>query len=371
MAADLGASIRRPQGAWLADATAAAWRLPLPAVLAGTALVALMMSTQFLFQPFVWRTWSLAEIADAWAEIAGAHLVVAAAIAAALVIAGRLNLTRLGHQALALGGALLIGATLGELLLMALGSPDAPIDPEEALTDGLHWTVTAVSIALIYCLWRGDKLAKAATAADAVRHAQLQRLAAATELEALRRQIEPHFLFNTLATVRGLHHSAPQEAGALLKHLLHFMDATLSAQALERTTLRRELDLVLAYLSVCQARMGGRLRTRLQVADNLLDLEFPPLSLATLVENAVIHGLSPAPEGGTISISAGRSGEALQVSVVDDGVGFQGDGGSGIGLANVRARLRALYGAQGRLALEANAPSGVRATLFLPAVWGA
>jgi LytS/YehU family sensor histidine kinase len=113
-------------------------------------------------------------------------------------------------------------------------------------------------------------------------------------------------------------------------------------------------------------RMGERLRFTIDVPAPLLAAEVPPLVLGTLIENAIKHGLSPLPEGGAIAIRAERSGDDVRVEVRDSGRGITGDGGSGVGLANIRSRLAALYGPRAALELAANAPRGVVATVTLP-----
>ena len=121
-----------------------------------------------------------------------------------------------------------------------------------------------------------------------------------------------------------------------------------------------------AYLAVVAMRMSGRLELAFDVPASLHACEFPPLAMATLVENAVKHGVAPRPGRATIEVHARQLGDMLEVSVVDTGVGFTGTAGSGIGLSNIRARLSTLYGAAGTLVLGGNRPSGVRACIRMP-----
>jgi LytS/YehU family sensor histidine kinase len=132
------------------------------------------------------------------------------------------------------------------------------------------------------------------------------------------------------------------------------------------TTLGREVDLIAAYLDVLRVRMGNRLEYLIDVAPALRDHRIPPLSLATLVENSIKHGLAALPEGGQVSVRAWIDGNELVVRVTDTGVGIRASGGTGTGLANLRVRLRGLYGAAGRIVLTPNVPRGVAATLFIP-----
>ncbi len=139
----------------------------------------------------------------------------------------------------------------------------------------------------------------------------------------------------------------------------------------DRATLGDEVDLVRSYLAIVEMRMSGRLTVIFDVPDSLRDHASPPLTLATLVENAVKHGITPAPDGGTITVSARCDADALELVVADTGVGISGSaqtsmGGAGIGLANIRSRLRALYRGAASLRITGNAPRGVRAVIRLP-----
>jgi hypothetical protein len=194
----------------------------------------------------------------------------------------------------------------------------------------------------------------------------LSAAAAEARLNVLQAQIEPHFLFNTLANVRRLCDVDPERGQRMLGTLLDYLRAALPAMRRSSSALAQEFELVRAYLSVLQHRMGERLRFQIELSDQLADASIPPLILPTLVENAVRHGLGPLPEGGTISVSAVRDGGQLVVTVADDGAGFQAASGSGVGLANTRARLSALFGNAARLSLRGNEPRGVIAEVRLP-----
>jgi LytS/YehU family sensor histidine kinase len=185
-------------------------------------------------------------------------------------------------------------------------------------------------------------------------------------LSALQAQIEPHFLFNTLANVKRLYETAPMRGREMLASLIDYLRAALPSMRQSGSSLRRELELARAFLTILQMRMGERLAFTIDAADELLDAEVPPLVLGTLLENAVKHGLGPLPEGGRIDIHAWRAGDALWLQVRDSGAGFSGSGGSGVGLANTRSRLAALYGAAAALQLQSNTPRGVVATVTLP-----
>lgn len=185
-------------------------------------------------------------------------------------------------------------------------------------------------------------------------------------LSALQAQIEPHFLFNTLANVKRLYETAPQRGREMLVSLIDYLRAALPSMRSSGSTMTREIELARAYLTILQMRMGERLRFTIDVDPALLAAEIPPLVLGTLIENAIKHGLSPLPEGGSIAIRAWRDGDDVRIEVRDTGRGFTGHGGSGVGLANIRSRLAALYGTRAALELAANTPHGVIAHVTLP-----
>ena len=194
----------------------------------------------------------------------------------------------------------------------------------------------------------------------------LDRQMAEAQVRVLHAQIEPHFLFNTLAHVKRLYETDPGEGRAMLRNLSCYLRAALPQMRNSRSTLARELALALAYLRVQQARMGERLELGIAVSEELRGAELPPMMLSTLVENAIKHGIAPLTQGGVIKISAARDEDLLRVTVADDGVGFQGLVGSGVGLANTRARLAALYGSRGRLTFAANPVRGVTVCIEVP-----
>ena len=194
----------------------------------------------------------------------------------------------------------------------------------------------------------------------------LDRQTIEARLQALQAQIEPHFLFNTLANVRLLYEGDASRAKALIHDLSDYLRAALPCMRETGSTLGRELALVQAYLRILKVRMGERLDVSVEVPADLCSGCLPSMMLTTLVENAIKHGLNPRPEGGTIAVRAERYGTALRIVVTDNGVGFQQKRGAGIGLANTRARLASLYGEAGLLTLEANPRGGVSATIELP-----
>lgn len=221
---------------------------------------------------------------------------------------------------------------------------------------------------------RGEQ--RAVIAESRERSETYARQLAEARLMVMRAQVEPHFLFNTLAHVQALQEIDPPQAGVMLERLISYLRAAMPTMRETTSTLGREVEVVRAYLDLLKIRMGERLRYVINVPVELNHIALPPTMIATLVENAIKHGLEPKREGGTIAINVrvlpGMNGasDTLEVLVADDGLGLGGaeTGGTGIGLANTRERLKMLYGASGSLQVEPNAPSGVRAILRVPTV---
>ena len=189
-------------------------------------------------------------------------------------------------------------------------------------------------------------------------------------LGVLQAQVEPHFLFNTLASVRALVRQDPAQAEATLDALVDFLRATIPKLREDRglhATLGQQLDLCSSYLALMQVRMGGRLTYDVRADQALRAAPFPPSLLITLVENAIKHGIEPRPGPGRIDIDAVRDGDALRVQVRDDGAGLQPGLSTGVGLANVREQLAARYGARAAFVLSPAAQGrGVCAEIRVP-----
>lgn len=199
------------------------------------------------------------------------------------------------------------------------------------------------------------------------------QLLAEAKLAALQAQIEPHFLYNTLANVIGLIETEPAQARHMLERFIDYLRASLGTSLTSsrsgQLTLGAELDLAAAYLDVLAVRMGARLRYRIDAGDDCRALLVAPMLLQPIVENAVAHGLEPKVEGGEIAIAASLRGERLCIEVSDTGAGLSGapsKPGGGVGLANVKDRLRSLYGTAAQVQLLENEPCGITVRILLP-----
>ena len=201
-----------------------------------------------------------------------------------------------------------------------------------------------------------------------------QKVEADMQLTVLQAQVEPHFLFNTLASVHSLIGKDPRRAEATIEALVDHLRATLpklrKGVGLTRSTLAEQIEVCSSYLAVMKVRMADRLNCQINVPAALGSHPFPPLMLISLVENAIKHGIEPNAGGGTVSIIATElwdGGERrLAVSVSDDGVGLRPGLGDGVGLANLRAQLAAQFGSRGQFSISGRAGGGTVATLVLP-----
>jgi len=199
---------------------------------------------------------------------------------------------------------------------------------------------------------------------------ELERQALDARLRLLQAQVEPHFLFNTLANVRALVETGSPQAASVLRSLIAYLRAAMPRLHDESASLADELALVSAYLDLMHLRMPDRLQFSIEVPQSLQTQRFPPMALLTLVENAVRHGIDPSVEGGYIRVGGRMDGERIVLWVEDSGVGLSGQpgGSSGTGLRNLAERMRVVYGESARLDLRENPPHGLIATLvFTPA----
>jgi signal transduction histidine kinase len=227
-------------------------------------------------------------------------------------------------------------------------------------------------------LENADAIARAITRRVAERRRNEQRTSTQTatekelavaRLSLLHAQVEPHFLYNTLASAQYLTRSNPAQADEMLGHLIAYLRHSLPSAEDMLSTLGDELERARAYLEILKIRMGARLGLQIDVPEALRATPLPPMMLQTLVENAIKHGLEPKPGGGTVWILARRDNDAVAITVADDGQGFnEQTSGTGIGLKNVRERLQLAYNGRASLAVVANVPAGVAATITVPAV---
>ncbi len=249
----------------------------------------------------------------------------------------------------------------------------------------LLWIVASIMVKITY---KGQLQAQE-VAVQASAHAeaeQLKRQLIEARMATIQAQVEPHFLFNTLASIDHLIQVDPAKASQMQKNLIALLRAAMphlrESPQQSLGTLGQELDMVRPYLEIQKIRMEERLDSRIDVAQGLLSAQLPPMMLQTLVENAIKHGIEPQPEGGRLQVSAGVLDGQLEILVSDSGVGLNAERGgaagapsgaasgaansTGTGLQNIRERLQLHYGSQAQLELLPNTPQGALARLRLP-----
>lgn len=267
--------------------------------------------------------------------------------------------------------AVFVAVPLATLLvyLVAVGGDLGRLLRSEGRIQGYFWIVgTGLLVGPLLAMGalfrQRDVEARSQALRFELERSELERRALDARLRLLQAQVEPHFLFNTLANVRALVDVGSPQASPVLGSLIAYLRAAMPRLQNELATLQDELSLVRAYLELMHLRMPDRLRFSIEVAPELLSLRFPPMALLTLVENAVRHGIDPSEEGGEIEVRGEQRPDGMIcLSVSDTGVGLSPQSGTGTGLRNLRERLKVFYGERSRLELADRQPHGLSAQL--------
>lgn len=301
--------------------------------------------------------------------LTGLSLLVFVALAEALLAARRWS--TVATQAIQ-AGAVVLGASFGtwsRYYVSMLEKGESDVSAAWVISTAAIWAMLGGMAYALLRFSRAEREGREQLARLARERELLQGQQTEAQISALNAQIEPHFLFNTLANVKRLYETTPERGRDMLVALIAYLRAALPGMRRHESTLADELELVRHYLAILQMRMGDRLSFDIAADPALLSTKLPTLVLPTLVENAIKHGLSPLPEGGRIEIRAqATAGGGVTVEVADNGQGFgSASGGTGVGLANTRARLAARFGDAAALELEAAQPRGVVARVRLPA----
>jgi len=280
-------------------------------------------------------------------------------------------LARWALQVVAVG---LVVPPAAAILFWLSNPPGAPAFYHVAERMRAYSALTALGVfvapwaALAALVRQKEALARNQALAFELERSELEREALQSRLHLLQAQIAPHFLFNTLANVQALVDAGSPQASIVLRSLIAYLRAAVPRLNEPAATLGQELELVRAYLDLMHMRMPDRLRFELSAPEETLALSCPPMTVLTLVENAVRHGIDPSEEGGVIEIQAQRQGDRCLVRVRDTGAGLRlaGDGW-GTGLTTLRERLRLAFGEDVQLRVSAAEPQGVCAELEMPA----
>ena len=271
-------------------------------------------------------------------------------------------------KAILVAAALIIGTIIGSYI----GSAASGISPDDlfvkhSLFQLLFLGVMFGSI-ITYFFSSREQIAEseARMQEEKIKRLTSEKKAAEANLKLLQAQVEPHFLFNTLSNVLSLLDTNPERGKSMLVDFIHYLRASLSKIRMKQATLGQEMEMIQAYLSIFKVRMGDRLKYKIDLPKNLETISFPPMLMQPLVENAIKHGLEPMIAGGEIIISGTGKDGILRLMIADTGMGFKEERASGSGLSNVRERLSALFGENGRLILEENQPHGLKAIIEVP-----
>ncbi|MGF6418169.1 hypothetical protein ABH900_001648 [Stenotrophomonas sp. AN71] len=236
------------------------------------------------------------------------------------------------------------------------------------LTLNVVGLLVAPWVALAALVRHKDALARQQALTFALERSELERQALEARVQLLQRQVAPHFLFNTLANLQALVDSGSAQASVVMRHLVAYLRGSVPRLQQPLVRMEDEIALVSAYLELMHLRMPDRLRFRLDVADQARTLGCPGLSVLTLVENAIRHGIDPCEDGGEVVVRVRCDDACCEVSVIDDGRGLCGvAAGLGTGLQALRQRLQLLYGDAASLQLQAGPQRGAVARLRLPA----
>jgi len=233
------------------------------------------------------------------------------------------------------------------------------------------WIVASLVIKITYKR-QIQAEAQAAQATETAEAESLRRQVVEARMAAMQAQVEPHFLFNTLASIDHLIETDPPRASVMQKNLIALLRASMPSMRETGDSaardLKRELAVIRPYLEILKVRMEDRLQTEIAVPEGLLSAEFPPMMIQTLVENAIKHGLEPKPEGGRLQVRAEIVHGKLAVTVADTGVGFgkAATAGTGVGLANIRERLQLLYGNKAAVTVREHDGGGTAVTVTVP-----
>lgn len=323
--------------------------------------------------------WSFARRAGAL-ELFKWNFVISQCIGFSIHLLFRLGLLLFGHarieafgtvrRVLFFAGVPIVGVFVGYPIGMTLMGVDVARLIEGAPRIVLSVLVLSIVMSTLWYRYMANKarLAEAEAERERIRAraATLERQALDAQLRTLQAQIEPHFLFNTLANVAGLIDRQPADARRMLERLIELLRASLAASRSATVTLGHEGALLRAYLEILAIRMGPRLAFEIDIPSELQSQVVPPLLVQPLVENAIRHGLEPVVAGGRVRVAARAADGELRIEVTDDGRGFAATTATtGLGLTNLRERLAALYGERARLTIE-DAQPGTRVRLTLP-----
>jgi len=346
------------------------WRLPLPAGLRGVSwrTFALILAINTGYAAIL----SIEDVRPFWHPFVSAQCF---GLSIAFVV-NAISPWDKTHPVWRLVFAAALGSTLGLALVILIkgygltvkgyGLAEIAANPRTFIETYIGAFCNGIFVGLLFLFKYRDARAQTQLIRAEADRNLLSKQAAEAELKLMQAQVEPHFLFNTLASVQFLTETDPPMAGLMLGHLLSYLRSALPQLRSGSTTLGQEAELARAYLSIMQMRMESRLRFTVDVPADLQSHSFPPMLLMSVVENAIKHGIEPHAAGGEVRLEAKQRDGTLIVTVTDTGHGFAEHLGQGVGLTNLRERLKALYGERSQFTLEGIQPHGAKASIEIP-----
>ena len=263
---------------------------------------------------------------------------------------------------------MLVGSLIGAIVFTAItiGEPLSVFTQHSGILFRMLFLNAFFGSSIVFFFKTGESIseAKRLIMEERLINLDMKSMAVETELKLLQAQIEPHFIFNTLSNVMSLIDTHPDKAKGMLDSFCTFLRGSLHIARNNAIPISQEIELIKNYLNIQKLRMGDRLNYQTDIPAALLERKIPPLLIQPLVENSIKHGLEPKLEGGGITIKGEIDGDLFRIIVSDSGGGItESASGNGIGLENVRKRIKMLSSTKGRLTLEENVPCGVMAVI--------
>ena len=264
----------------------------------------------------------------------------------------------------------LIGTLIGFPLALLLGGNLSFLTEPEAIThlrSPFTWNyLSGVAVSSVFLFKEAASIIQTEVQKEKVKNLAQEKEVAEINLKFLQAQIEPHFLFNTLSNILSLLEEEPVKGRKMLLDLTQYLRSTLSKIRSEHVTLEQEEEMLLKYLNIHQIRMDERLDFEINIPDSMKHFLIPPMLLQPLVENSLKHGLEPKIKGGKIWIKGSYDQKNIKIEVIDNGIGLQTETSNGLGIENVKKRLKACFGGQGKIILQENYPSGLKISMEFP-----
>lgn len=336
--------------------------------LAVVALVALLLSIQIFFRADVAELLASGQLVAGWLQYLAEALACGLSMWIAMAAFEKLAPMQGIGRAIAAGAVLCAAAFLAECAFLALAQPPGFYPPWASIAgDALRWSLWGGFVLAANGHARRHARAAMLLAQERVERERADQRRAEADLQLLQAQIQPHFLFNLFAHVRRLYRVGPSDGRQAIERMRSYLKEVMEAIGAREATVARELELVRAYLELMKVGLGEQLSFAIEASPDVLRVQIPPLSVLTLAENAVKHGIAGTARAGFVHVRATRELGLTRIEVRDDGEGLSVTSGSGVGLANTKARLRAMHGPNATLSLDAGPGRGAVAAIEIAA----